>query len=71
MSKHKGTVKSFNESKGSGFITPEDGSKEVFFHSNAIDREEYKNLAEGQKVEFEIQEGAKGPSAIKVHPVDC
>ncbi|MBX9967798.1 MULTISPECIES: cold-shock protein [Priestia] len=70
MSKHKGTVKSFNESKGSGFITPEDGSKEVFVHSNAIDREEYKNLAEGQKVEFEIHKGAKGPSAIKVHPVD-
>ncbi|WP_409405408.1 cold-shock protein [Priestia megaterium] len=70
MSKHKGTVKSFNESKGSGFIKPEDGSKEVFVHSNAIDREEYKNLSEGQKVEFEIQEGAKGPSAIKVHPVD-
>lgn len=70
MSKHKGTVKSFNKSKGSGFITPEDGSKEVFVHSNAIDHEEYKNLSEGQKVEFEIQEGAKGPSAIKVHPVD-
>jgi CspA family cold shock protein len=70
MSKHKGTVKSFNESKGSGFITPEDGSKEVFVHSKAIDHEEYKNLSEGQKVEFEIQEGAKGPSAIKVYPVD-
>ncbi|MFP7732132.1 cold-shock protein [Priestia aryabhattai] len=70
MNKRKGTVTSFNKSKGSGFITPEDGSKEVFVHSNAVERDEYKSLSEGQKVEYEIQEGAKGPSAIKVYPVN-
>ena len=66
MSKVKGNVKWLNESKGFGFITPEDGSKDVFVHFSAIASEGFKTLAEGQKVEFEITEGAKGPSAVNV-----
>jgi CspA family cold shock protein len=66
MSKLKGTVKWFNESKGFGFITPDDGSKEVFVHFSAIVNNGFKTLEEGQKVEFEIQAGAKGPSAVNV-----
>ncbi|MGL4277898.1 MAG: transcription antiterminator/RNA stability regulator CspE, partial [Morganella morganii] len=63
MSKRKGNVKWFNEAKGFGFITPEDGSKDVFVHFSAILNDGFKTLAEGQKVEFEIVDGAKGPSA--------
>lgn len=66
MSKIKGNVKWFNESKGFGFITPEDGSKDVFVHFSAIQITGFKTLAEGQKVEFEITDGAKGPSAVNV-----
>ena len=66
MSKLKGNVKWFNETKGSGFITPEDGSKDVFVHFSAITSEGFKTLAEGQKVEFEVTDGAKGPSAANV-----
>ncbi|BET96170.1 transcription antiterminator/RNA stability regulator CspE [Xenorhabdus taiwanensis] len=66
MSKIKGNVKWFNESKGFGFITPEDGSKDVFVHFSAIQSSGFKTLSEGQKVEFEITEGAKGPSAANV-----
>ena len=54
MSKIKGNVKWFNESKGFGFITPEDGSKDVFVHFSAIQTNGFKTLAEGQRVEFEI-----------------
>ncbi|PRU74247.1 cold-shock protein [Salmonella enterica subsp. enterica serovar Weltevreden] len=61
MSKIKGNVKWFNESKGFGFITPEDGSKDVFVHFSAIQTNGFKTLAEGQRVEFEITNGAKGP----------
>ena len=53
MSKIKGNVKWFNESKGFGFITPEDGSKDVFVHFSAIQTNGFKTLAEGQRVEFE------------------
>ena len=56
-------MKWFNEAKGFGFITPEDGSKDVFVHFSAILNDGFKTLAEGQKVEFEIVDGAKGPSA--------
>ncbi|MDQ0416638.1 CspA family cold shock protein [Croceifilum oryzae] len=66
MSKLIGSVKWFNESKGFGFITPEDGSKDVFVHFSAIASSGFKTLAEGQKVEFEIQDGQKGPSAVNV-----
>ena len=66
MSKRKGNVKWFNEAKGFGFITPEDGSKDVFVHFSAILNDCFKTLAEGQKVEFEIVDGAKGMSAANV-----
>ncbi|CAL4321608.1 transcription antiterminator/RNA stability regulator CspE [Buchnera aphidicola] len=69
MSKIKGQVKWFNEAKGFGFITPEDGSKDVFVHFSSIQGEGFKTLSEGQNVEFEIQEGQKGPSAINVFAI--
>ncbi len=62
----KGTVKWFNNSKGYGFITPEDGSQDVFVHHSSIQGEGYKSLDEGQSVEFEVQQGEKGPEAINV-----
>lgn len=64
----KGTVKWFNDSKGFGFITPDDGSKDVFVHMSAIQSSGFKTLAEGQKVSFEVQAGPKGPSAVNVVP---
>jgi len=60
-----GRVKWFNDSKGYGFIEQE-GGRDVFVHYTAIEGEGFKSLAEGQKVEFEIAEGAKGPQATKV-----
>ena len=63
-----GTVKWFNESKGFGFITPDDGSKDVFVHFSSIASEGFRTLAEGQKVTFEIEQGAKGPKAANVVP---
>lgn len=66
MTKIKGTIKWFNESKGFGFITPDEGSKDVFVHFSAIQDEGFKTLAEGQRFEFEIQDGQKGPSAANV-----
>lgn len=65
----KGTVKWFNESKGFGFITPEDGGKDVFVHHSAIKGNGFKTLAEGQKVNYEMQKTPKGPSAANVTPV--
>lgn len=64
--KMKGQVKWFNESKGFGFITPADGSKDVFVHFSAIQGNGFKTLAEGQQVEFTIENGAKGPAAANV-----
>jgi CspA family cold shock protein len=61
-----GTVKWFNESKGYGFITPEDGSKDVFVHHSAITGSGFKSLAEGQRVTFDVKEGPKGPQAENV-----
>ncbi|MFZ4832868.1 transcription antiterminator/RNA stability regulator CspE [Rouxiella sp. Mn2063] len=66
MSKLNGQVKWFNESKGFGFITPADGSKDVFVHFSAIVSDGFKTLAEGQNVEFTIQDSPRGPSAANV-----
>jgi len=64
-----GTVKWFNSEKGYGFITPEDGSKDLFVHFSAIQSEGYKSLNEGQKVEYEASQGQKGPQAGNVRVV--
>jgi CspA family cold shock protein len=64
-----GKVKWFNDSKGYGFITPDDGSKDVFVHHSAVVMQGFKTLAEGQAVEFEVVQGQKGPAAENVRPV--
>jgi cold shock protein len=61
-----GTVKWFNDAKGFGFITPEDGTKDCFVHHTAIQMQGFKTLAEGEQVEFDIVEGQKGPAAENV-----
>ena len=61
-----GTVKWFNESKGFGFISPSDGSKDVFVHFSAIQGDGFRTLAEGQAVNFEVEQGPKGPQATNV-----
>ncbi len=63
----KGTVKWFSDQKGYGFITPDDGSKDVFVHYSAIQGDGFKSLKEGQVVEFEITQGPKGPQASNVN----
>jgi len=64
-----GTVKWFDESKGFGFITPADGDKDCFVHYSAIQGDGFKTLTQGEKVEFEIVEGTKGPAAENVTKV--
>ena len=64
-----GTVKWFSSEKGFGFITPEDGSADVFVHFSAIAGEGYRNLEEAQKVEYEVGQGQKGPQASNVRPI--
>jgi CspA family cold shock protein len=61
-----GTVKWFNDTKGFGFITPEGGEKDCFVHHSAIQGQGFKSLAEGEKVEFDVVQGQKGPAAENV-----
>ena len=61
-----GTVKWFNDAKGFGFITPSDGSKDVFVHFSALQGDGFKTLAEGAQVEYELAQGEKGPQAANV-----
>ena len=62
----RGVVKWFNDSKGYGFISPESGSKDVFVHQSAIVSNGFRTLAEGDRVEFAIEQGPKGPAASAV-----
>ena len=66
MARVSGTVKWFNGAKGFGFITPENGEKDCFVHHTAIEAEGFRSLAEGERVEFEIVQGQKGPAAERV-----
>jgi CspA family cold shock protein len=66
MSRTTGTVKWFNNAKGFGFITPESGDKDCFVHHTAIQGSGFKTLNEGEKVEFDMVEGQKGPAAENV-----
>jgi len=63
-----GTVKWFDAAKGFGFISPDEGGKDVFVHHSSINGDGYKTLDEGQKVTFETEQGAKGPAAVNVTP---
>jgi len=63
-----GTVKWFNDQKGYGFITPDEGGKDVFVHHSSIVGDGFKTLAEGARVEFEVAQGQKGPEAKNVVP---
>ncbi len=64
-----GTVKWFNDSKGFGFIAPDEGGDDVFVHHSSIQMSGFKSLAEGQKVKFDIEQGNKGPNAANVEPL--
>jgi cold shock protein len=64
-----GTVKWFNAEKGFGFITPDDGTADIFVHHSAIDMDGYRSLAENQKVEYTASRGPKGPQADQVRAV--
>ncbi len=67
MSERKiGTVKWFNGTKGYGFATPDDGSRDVFLHYSAIQGEGFRNLDEGDRIEFGVESGEKGPKAVDV-----
>ena len=61
-----GTVKWFNDAKGFGFITPEDGSADVFAHFSAIASDGFRSLTEGQQVTYDVESGPKGPQAANI-----
>lgn len=65
----QGTVKWFNGEKGFGFITPDDGAKDLFVHYSEIQGNGYRSLDEDQRVQFEVAQGAKGPQAVGVSAV--
>jgi CspA family cold shock protein len=64
-----GTVKWFSDEKGFGFITPDEGSKDLFVHHSSIEAEGYRSLAEGARVEYESESGDKGPKAVNVRTI--
>jgi cold shock protein len=64
-----GTVKWFNDDKGFGFITPDEGGKDLFVHHSAINSDGFRTLAEGARVTYEAEAGEKGPKAVNVSPV--
>ena len=64
----EGTVKWFNSSKGYGFVAPDDGTADVFVHFSAIESSGYRELTEGQRVQFVAEQGQKGPQAKSVRP---
>jgi cold shock protein len=65
----EGTVKFFSDEKGFGFITPDEGDKDLFVHQSAINAEGFRSLREGQRVSFDTEQDAKGPRAVNVTPV--
>ena len=64
-----GTVKWFSDQKGYGFITPDEGGKDLFVHQSAVDANGFRSLAEGAKVSFDVEQGPKGPSAANVRTI--
>ena len=64
-----GVVKWFSDEKGFGFITPDEGSKDLFAHHTSIQADGYRSLAEGSRVEYESEQGDKGPKAVNVRPI--
>jgi CspA family cold shock protein len=64
-----GTVKWFNDAKGFGFITPDDGGKDLFAHHSSIQMQGFKSLKEAQKVSFDVTQGAKGPAATNIKAI--
>jgi len=67
--REQGLVKWFSNDKGYGFITPESGAKDLFVHHSAIVGEGFHTLAEGDRVEFSVEQGAKGPAAVNVQKI--
>ncbi|MGI8632154.1 MAG: cold-shock protein [Solirubrobacterales bacterium] len=64
-----GTVKWFNDEKGFGFITPDEGDRDLFVHFSGIEGRGFRSLSEGQKVSYEAEQGDKGPKAVNVNPL--